>query len=99
MSMDTQSEKDWLLHGGRPAASILFSDFIDYWLMYDLSSDEYFKLEQSSARASCAVYATTIMNLRYSIRMLDRIGDHARCDATKWILHMGTMALFLPRIS
>ena len=35
--------KDWLLHGGRPEVNISFSDFIDYWLTYDLSSDEHFR--------------------------------------------------------
>lgn len=35
--------RDWLLHGGRPAISISFIDFIDYWLMNNLSSDEHFR--------------------------------------------------------
>lgn len=35
--------KHWILHAGKPKVNISFVDFIDYWLTYDLSSDEHFR--------------------------------------------------------
>ena len=35
--------KSWILHKGQTIVNISFADFIDYWLTYDLSSDEHFR--------------------------------------------------------
>ena len=35
--------KSWILHRGQAMVNISFADFIDYWLTYDLSSDEHFR--------------------------------------------------------
>ena len=48
--------KNWLLHGGRPEVNISFSDFIDYWLTYDLSSDEHFRTIFSLCEPCCVQY-------------------------------------------
>ena len=48
--------KNWLLHGGRPEVNISFSDFIDYWLAYDLSSDEHFRTIFSLCEPCCVQY-------------------------------------------
>ena len=78
--------KDWLLHGGRPEVNISFSDFIDYWLTYDLSSDEHFRTIFSLCEP-CRVQYNYYGNFETFDKdagvLLNRIGGH------DWMLRSG----------
>ena len=87
--------KGWILHGGQFIVNISFTDFIEYWLTYDLSSDEHFRTIFSLCEP-CRIHYHYYGNFKTFDKdarvFLNRIGEEAELLRSGYYEDVGNIA-------